>query len=194
MKVKEILDKEFPNQRLEVIDSLCSCSGYGMLVDDIKDEMEKGKTMDECIQYALENRNKNHHQFYTTDLKYFKRTGRVSGPAASIGIALKVCPIMRLNAKGKIIAYSVAFGKKAALKKTIDTMEKNADNGKDYSGKCYISHSDNLPDAIKTKEALKARFPNLKDKIQIYEIGCIIACHCGPGTIAVYFHGNERKE
>ena len=51
---------------------------------------------------------------------------------------------MRLNNEGKIIAYDKAIGKKSAIKKTLDTMELHCDNGKDYSGKCFICHSNNL--------------------------------------------------
>lgn len=73
-------------------------------------------------------------------------------------------------------------------------MEEHCDDGKNYSGKCWICHSNNLPDAILIKEKIQERFTNIKGEIKILDIGTIIASHSGPGTIAVFFHGDERKD
>ena len=82
----------------------------------------------------------------------------------------------------------------ALMSKTLDTMELHCDNGKDYGGKCFICHSNNLKDALLTKEKIKERFPHIKGEIKVCDIGPIIASHAGPGTIAVFFHGDERVE
>ena len=66
------------------------------------------------------------------------------------------------------------------------------EDGRSYSGKCYISHSNCLSDAEVTRDALEERFPNLRGNIRICDIGTIIASHCGPGTVAVFFLGDER--
>ncbi len=190
----EILKNEFPKRKLIVVDTTCSSSGYGMIVDDAADLWHEGKTMEEIVEYLEKEKWNYHHQFYTTDLKYFKRTGRVSGPAATLGSFLKICPIMHLNHAGKIIAYSKVMGERNAIKTTVDTMERNIPEGKDYAGKCFISHSHTLDKAEKAKEAIEERFPNLKGKVKIFDIGPIIACHTGPGTVAVFFKGKERSE
>ena len=194
VKAADALKKEFPDRKIVVIDSLCSSSGYGMLVDDVKDMFEAGTDPEEIVDWIEKNKNRIHHQFYSTDLKYYRRTGRMSGPAAGIATILKIHPIMRLNGKGKIIAYTKTIGKNAAIKKTLDTMEEHCDNGKNYSGKCWICHSNNLSDAVLTKERLMERFPHIKGEIKILDIGTIIASHCGPGTVAVFFHGDERAD
>lgn len=191
---KKMLEDEYPNRRIIVLDSLCSSSGYGMLVDDVKDMMDEGRDIDDIVSWVENNKNKIHHQFYSTTLKYYKRTGRMSGPVATLATMLRICPIMRINKEGKIIAYDKVMGKKAAITKTLDTMEAHCDNGKNYSGKCWICHSNNLSDALLTKEELQKRFPNIKGEIKVLDIGTIIASHCGPGTIAVFYHGDERIE
>ena len=194
VKVADALKKEYPDRKIVVIDSLCSSSGYGMLVDDVKDMFDEGVESDKIIDWIEKNKNRIHHQFYSTDLKYYRRTGRISGPVAGIAAIFRIHPIMRLNSKGKIIAYTKTIGKAAAIKKTLDTMEEHCDDGKNYSGKCWICHSNNFPDAILTKEKIQERFPNIKSEIKILDIGTIIASHSGPGTIAVFFHGDERKD
>ena len=59
----EIVRKEFPNQDLIVIDSVCSSSGYGMLVDDAYDLMQEGKDIKEIVSWIEENKTKIQHQF-----------------------------------------------------------------------------------------------------------------------------------
>jgi len=189
----ELLREKYPERKLAVIDSLCSSSGYGLLVDVAADMRDAGKSMEEIAQWVLENRNTVHHQFYSVDLKYFRRSGRISGAAATVAAILNICPIMRLNSEGKIIAYDKVRGRRNAIRRTVDTMEAHAQGGREYSGKCFICHSNSPEDAEQTKLAVQERFPGIKGDIRICDIGTIIASHCGPGTVAVFFFGDERE-
>lgn len=188
----EELKDRYPGQRLVVIDSLCSSSGYGLLVDYAADMRDEGKTLDEVAQWVLDNRNKVHHQFFSSDMTQFHRTGRVSGAAAAVATVLNICPIMRLDDKGAIKAYSKVRGKKKAVETTVDTMEQCAQNGRDYDGKCFVCHSQCPEDARLVIEAVEERFPMLKGHIRLCDIGTIIGSHAGQGTVAVFFMGNER--
>lgn len=67
----EVVRKEFPERKLIVIDTTCSSSGYGMIVDDAADLWDEGKSLQEVATYVEENKYNIHHQFFTTDLKYF---------------------------------------------------------------------------------------------------------------------------
>lgn len=191
-RAAENLRKKYPERKIVVIDSLCSSSGYGMLVDYAADMRDRGCSLEETEKWVTENRNKIHHQFFSTELDHYRRSGRMSGATAMIATILGICPIMRLDDKGRIIAYSKVRGKQNAIKTTVDTMEKHAVGGRHYSGKCFICHSKCLEDAEKTKAAVLERFPDIKDDIRICDIGTIIASHCGPGTVAVFFLGDER--
>ncbi len=191
-KAAEVMRQKYPNRKLIVVDSLCSSSGYGLLVDDAADMRDNGSSMEEIEAWILVNRKNVHHQFFSTDLKYFRRGGRVSGPTAMIGAMLNICPLMRLNDAGRIIAYDKVRGKKNAIHATVDAMDAHAQNGRDYSGKCFISHSNCIDDAELTKQVIQERFPNIKGEIRIFDIGTIIASHSGPGTVAIYFWGDER--
>ena len=191
LRAADSLREKYPHRKICVVDSLCSSSGYGLLVDYAADFRDQGKTMEETESWLLAQRKNVHHQFYSTELKHYRRSGRMSGATAMIATVLGICPIMRLNDKGSIIAYSKVRGKQHAIETTVDTMAQHAQNGTQYSGKCYICHSNCLSDAEHTKTALLERFPNLKE-VPIWNIGTIIASHCGPGTVAVFFLGDER--
>ena len=192
VQAAQTLRQRYPNRRLEVIDSLCSSSGYGLLVDYAADLRDAGRSMDEVIDWVMAHRQRIHHQFYATRLDFYRRSGRMSGPTAMLATILNICPIMRLDDGGRIIAYGKVRGKANAVKTTVDTMEAHAEGGRGYTGKCFICHSNCLEDAEKTRDAVRARFPLISGDIRICDIGTIIASHCGPGTVAVFFVGDER--
>ena len=146
MLAAETLREKYPERKLTVIDSLCSSSGYGLLVDGAADLRDEGRSMDEIADWVLEKRQKVHHQFYSTELKFYRRSGRMSGAAAAIGTVLGICPIMRLDDKGRIIAYDKVRGKKNAVARTVETMKRHAENGENYTGKAFICHSNCLAD------------------------------------------------
>ena len=188
----EILKEKYPDRKITVIDSLCSSSGYGLLVDEAADMRDQGCSMEQITDWVLANRKKVHHQFYSTDLKFYRRSGRMSGPTATLGAILSICPIMRLDEGGHIIAYDKVRGKKNAIARTIETMEAHAIGGRDYAGKCWVCHSNCLAEAEETKRQLQEHFPNIQGDVRICDVGTIIASHCGPGTVAVFFFGDDR--
>ena len=188
----KLLQEKYPDKKLVVIDSLCSSSGYGLLVDAAADLRDSGATLEETARWVLENRNKVHHQFFSSNMTQFRRTGRVSGAAAMVATIMNICPIMRLDDKGAIKAYSKVRGKKKAVETTVNVMEQHAQGGRDYDQRCFVCHSQCPEDAALLITALEERFPHLKGKIRLCDIGTIIGSHSGPGTVAVFFLGDER--
>lgn len=191
VEAAKTLEEKYPGRTVKVIDSLCSCGGYGILVDLAADMRDEGKPFEEVVDWLEENKACIHHQFFSTDLKYFKRSGRVSGAAATVATILGICPIMHLNSTGHIIAYGKVRGKKKAIKTTVETMLEDVSEGNNYAGKCVICHSNCIEEANETVELLKKTFPKLPE-IKLSNIGTIIASHSGPGTVALFFVGKPR--
>lgn len=193
LKAAETLRPRYPERKLIVLDSFCSSSGYGLMVDEAADMRDRGCSMEEIEAWVQAHCKTIHHQFFSSNMQHFRRSGRVSGATAAVATVLGICPLMRLNEEGRIIAYSKARGKKNAILETVRCMEESADGGKDYNGKCFIAHSDCIEDAEYTRQLIRERFPHCTD-VRIYDIGTIIASHCGPGTVAVFFHGCKRPK
>lgn len=166
----EELRAKYPERKLVVIDSLCSSSGYGLLVDSAADLRDQGKSLEEVEQWVLAHRNRVHHQFFSSDMTQFRRTGRVSGAAATVATVLNICPIMRLDDTGSIKAYSKVRGKKKAVEVTVETMAQCAEGGVDYDGKCFVCHSQCPQDAQLLIDAIEQRFPRLKGRIRLCDI------------------------
>ena len=189
-----IVRERYPERKIYIVDSLGASSGYGLLVDSAADLRDQGKSLEEVEQWVLAHRNRVHHQFFSSDMTQFRRTGRVSGAAATVATVLNICPIMRLDDTGSIKAYSKVRGKKKAVEVTVETMAQCAEGGVDYDGKCFVCHSQCPQDAQLLIDAIEQRFPRLKGRIRLCDIGTIIGSHAGPGTVAVFFYGNERPK
>ena len=186
------LREKYPERKLVVVDSLCSSSGYGLLVDMVADLRDNGATIEEAEAWALQNRNKVHHQFFSSNMTQFHRTGRVSGAAAAVATVLNICPLMRLDAAGAIKAYDKVRGKKKAIAATVEAVAAHAQGGTDYDGRMWVCHSECPEDARMMIDALEARFPKERERIRLCNIGPVIGSHAGTGTVAVFFMGDER--
>ena len=188
----DILKERFPERKLLIVDLRGASSGFGFLIQALADLRDEGKTIDELYDWALANRLRIQHLFCSTTLTYYMRGGRISPAAGRIGNLLGICPVMRMDHPGHLAVYSRVRTKKRALRALVDQMAELADGGENYSGRCFISHSDCLEDALEVKRQVEERFPHIDGEIEVYMIGTTIGCHSGPGTVAVYFFGKER--
>lgn len=191
---KELLMSEFPDRKLYIVDSLAASSGYGLLLDAMASLRDQGMSIDELYQWAEENKLKVNHWFFSTDLTFYIRGGRVSKTAGAIGQLLNICPLLNIDYQGHLIVREKVRSKKRVFKTTVDKMAELAEEGTAYSGKCFMSHSNVPEDAEEVARQIEERFPQLDGKVQINNIGTTIGSHTGPGTIAVFFWGKKREE
>lgn len=190
---KTQMKEKYPERKIIVIDSLAASSGFGMLVDAAVDNQEQGMSLEENAAWAEENKNKLHHWFFSTDLTSFIRGGRISKVSGFVGQALNICPLMNVNAEGKLIPRNKYRGKKQVIREMVKRMEQHAQGGLSYSGKCFMSCSACEEDARKVADMIEEKFPNLNGKVRINSIGTVIGAHTGPGTVALFFWGDERE-
>ena len=189
-----MLREKYPERNIFIVDSLAASSGYGLLMDKLADLRDEGKSIDEVREWAEENKKKLQHWFFSTDLTFYVKGGRVSKTAGFIGNVMNICPLLNVNFEGKLIPRQKVRTKKKVIAEIVDRMEQNAENGLDYDGKCYISNSACEEDAKAVAELVEARFPKLNGKVEINSIGTTIGSHTGPGTVALFFWGKERVD
>ena len=186
-----VLREEFPERKIYIVDSLCASSGYGLFMDRLADLRDEGMTIDELRDWAENNRLRLNHWFFSTDLTQYIRGGRVSKTAGFVGGLLGICPLLHVNNLGQLEPVSKIPSRKLVRREMLKKMEAQAENGLEYSGKCYICQSDIMEDARKVADEIESRFPHLNGKVQIYPIGGVIGCHTGPGTVALFFWSGE---
>lgn len=184
----EELKDEYPDRKIQVIDTLCASMGQGLLVWYACKKRDEGLSLDEVAQWVLDNRLHLCHWFTVDDLMYLKRGGRISAATALVGTMLQIKPLLHVDDEGHLINMTKTRGRKAA----IDAMVKKAQElGAGYDNSTmFISHGDCPSDAEYLSRQLKEKC-GVKDVVISY-VGAVIGSHSGPGTLALFFLGSHR--
>lgn len=190
---RNLLMQKYPERTILIVDSLGASSGYGLFMDRLADLRDEGYSIQELYEWAMKNRLRLNHWFFSTDLTFYIRGGRISKASGFIGTILNICPLLNMNRLGQLIPREKIRTKKKVIQAIVTRMKECADNGTDYSGKCYISHSACYEDARAVADLVEAAFPKLNGKVEIYSVGTTIGSHTGPGTVALFFWGKERN-
>lgn len=185
---------KYPGRKVLIVDSLGASSGYGLLTDTAADLRDNGATLEEVFAWVEENKLNVHHWLFSTDLTHYKRGGRISATSAVVGTLLNICPLMNMSYDGKLIPRTKIRGKKRVIAKIVHMMEVHAQNGTDYSGKCFILNSACYDDARKVADLIEEKFPHLNGPVMINSVGTVIGAHTGPGTVALFFFGDKRED
>ena len=82
---RDMLLEKYPERKIFIVDSLGASSGYGLYVGMIADKKNAGSSIEETFEYAEKIKSRIRHWFFTTDLKYFVRGGRISKTAGFVG-------------------------------------------------------------------------------------------------------------
>ena len=191
---KALLEDKYPDRKIYVIDSLAASSGYGLLVDHLATMRDSGATIDELAAWVEEHKLNLNHWFFSSDLTFFIRGGRISKAAGAVGTVLNICPLMNVDFEGRLIPRYKIRTKKKVIQAIVDKMAEQAEGGTDYNGKCFISHSACEEDAKAVAALVEERFPNLNGRVLINSIGTTIGSHTGPGTVALFFWGQKRVD
>ena len=174
MIAKENLEERYPDRRILIVDSLGASSGYGLLMDKLADLRDEGNSLDEVFRYAEKHRLNVHHWFFSTDLTFYVKGGRISKTAGAIGGVLNICPLLNMDNQGRLIPRYKIRTKRKVIRTIVDKMAEYADHQTDYNGKCYISHSGCYEDARAVADLVESRFPYLNGKVEINNVGTTI--------------------
>jgi len=187
---KEVME-EYPERKIEVVDSLCICGGYGLLMKAVAQKRNEGESLDDLKDWIIKNRLHVRHWFFSTDLSYYVKGGRISKVSGIVGGIFEICPLMDVDKEGKLCLKTRVRTKKKVIEEIVKRMEEEAEKGTEYELPVIISHSDCICDCQKVKELVQKTFRNIKEP-SVYSIGTTIGSHSGPGTVALFFWGKER--
>ena len=191
---KDILEERYPERKIYIVDSLAAASGYGLLVDTLADLRDGGMGIDELYAWVEENKLNLQVWFFTSDLTFFVKGGRVSKTSGFVGNMLSICPLLNMDMEGRLIPRYKIRTKRKVIEAIVKQMEEHADNGLDYTGKVYLSHSACYEDAKAVADLIESRFTKLEKSVPIYDIGTTIGSHTGPGTVALFYWGDKRVD
>ncbi len=183
------LQAKYPERKILTLDTLCECMGLGLCVYRALKMQDEGASIDEIYKTVYEERLKINHIFTVADLGYLYRGGRLSASKYYIASIIKIKPVLRMDEQGKLVVYSNVFGRKKSLIALVDKMEQKIVDSENQT--IFIAHADCLEDALFVKDLILKRM-KVKEILLNY-IDPVIGSHSGPGTMSVYFYGDDRK-
>ena len=188
LRIAEELREEFPEQRVEIIDSLNASIGQGFVVLKACELVEKGLPLDEVIKQTEAMRN-NVIEFCTVEtLTYLSKANRVKASTATFGNLFKVKPILYSDAEGNQTSIKKVKGRKESVNEVVKLFLENVTEPENQE--IYIIHGDDLEIAKYVKEKLIESGVKFKG-INIMVVGAIIGISTGPGMVGIFGMGKE---
>lgn len=185
---KELKEK-YPERELYTVDTkgitICSYN----IVREIGDMAKNGATVSEITAWAEKEVDKFAVYFFADDLKFFARSGRVSGLVATMGSILGIRPIINMNSEGIMASIGKAKGRRGALKEILQYVATLQEDIKSY--RVIIGHSDALDLAYEVEKKLKETY-GADLRTEIVPVNPTAGSHCGPDAVGVCFHAIHR--
>lgn len=182
------LKETYPGRKVVVVDTCAAALGQGLLVWYACKKRDEGMGLDELAAWVEANKNHVAHWFTVDDLVYLKRGGRVSAATAVLGAMLNIKPVLHVDNEGHLVSMVKARGRKAAINTLASKLGELG--GSWDNSTVFICHADCIGDAQKLAAMVKEQY-GVKEAF-IGNLGAVIGSHAGPGTLALFFMGNEK--
>ena len=186
--VAKLKDK-YPERKFYSVDTLgITALSYNIVLETA--EMYKvGKTAEEIVEWAKVEVPKFPMYFFADDLKFFRRSGRVSGLAATMGGFIGIRPIIYLNDEGKMVSIGKEKGRSKAIARLVQYVEELGEDVKAH--RVVIGHSDCAEIAAEAEVLLKEKFGQDLNVVTTV-VNPTIGSHCGPNGVGICFHAKHR--
>ncbi|MEE1197361.1 MAG: DegV family protein [Lachnospiraceae bacterium] len=186
----EELAEEYPDAKIVTIDSLSASLGQGLLVHKAVQMKADGKSFDEIAKWVEDHKLNLCHMFTVGDLNHLYRGGRISKLTAVFGTMVNIKPVLHVDQEGKLVNIDKVRGRKKSLSGLVDKMEEKIGSYRHKNDVIFISHGDCLEDAKYVAKQVEERFGYTE--FMYNNVGATIGAHAGPGTVALFFMGDER--
>ncbi|GHT78160.1 hypothetical protein FACS1894104_0950 [Actinomycetota bacterium] len=182
--LQNLRDKEYPERKLEYVDSLAAALGQGRFVLAVAERREADLSLEDTANWAREHALEFAHWFTVEDLKYLQRGGRLSKGAAIAGTVLNIKPVLHVDDIGRLVPVEKVRGRKKSLLALVEQFATTASEPK-AEQVVAISHGDCLEDAEFVADQVRERFG--VSNFIINDLDPVIGAHSGPGTVALFF-------
>ena len=178
---KETLKTDFPDVRIEVVDTETVAGAETLLCLAAVQAREKGKNFEEIIQ-LIENLKKKVRVFIILEtIRYIYRSGRIPEMASKIGTFLPLKPILTIS-EGLLRFAGATISKQKSIEKVLRILQKKWD---EMLPEISIMHADCLTEAEELKKKVNQLLPS--SQIFISECSPIIGYATGRGTLLIAF-------
>ena len=184
------LKVKYPDRTIYTIDTLGITIISLMIVLEVGDMYLEGKTAEEIMHWADREVQKFACYFFADDLKFFRRSGRVSGLAGTMGTLLGIRPIIYMNEEGKMVSIGKEKGRVKAMESLVKRVYELGEGLMRH--RVIIGHTDALDIAQEIGAMLQEHFGNGLN-IEYAVVNPTAGSHCGPDTVGVCFHAIRRS-
>lgn len=175
-------------RRIFVVDSLGATIAHRHVVDEAQRLRDGGEDAESAAQKLENFTHYIHTWFMADDLMHLKRGGRVSGPAAYIGTALKIKPLLYKNKVGGLSVVQKVMGVNKVMSAMLELFKRDA---KPQAHKVYIASADSNY-AEEFRDKVKQARPDCD--VEIGWIGPVIGAHTGSGAFGLSFLSEKVRE
>ena len=183
------LAEEFPERKILTVDTYSASLAEGIVVMRAVECRKEGLSIDETYQILRALRHRIAQIFTVGDLRYLKRTGRLSNLEAAVGTVLQIKPLLKGDPQGKIVCFAKVRGRQRAIEEMAKRYEELVVSPETQT--VCISHADCEADAqILASMLRRSKAP--KD-ILIVDYEPVTGSHVGPGALALFFMGSSRE-
>jgi DegV family protein with EDD domain len=183
------LKAKYPGRNFYEIDTKGITTISYTVVREVGDLLKAGKSLEEVLEWARTEVDKFAMYFFADDLKFFRRSGRVNGLAATMGTLIGIRPIIYMSQEGKMVSCGKEKGRIKAMEHLVQQV---ADLGEDFkSHRFVIGHTDAPEIAQEVGKMIRERFG---DDFPIDYVVCnpTAGSHAGPNGVGVCFHAKHR--
>ena len=183
------LRAKYPQRRFAEIDTKGITTVSYAIVRAVGDLHLAGRNLDQLLDWASTEVNHYAMYFFADDLKFFRRSGRVSGLAATMGTLIGIRPIIYMSPEGKMVSCGKTKGRVKAMELLVDRVAELGDDFKNY--RFYIGHTDAPEMAEEVGRMMKERFGQ-DLTIEYVVTNPTAGSHSGPNGVGVCFHAIHR--
>lgn len=186
---KGMLEEEYPDRKISIIDSKCASVGQGLLVDIALKLQAEGYSIAELTAWLEANKTRVNHIITVDDLNHLKRGGRLSSFSAAMGTMLSIKPIINMDNEGKLVNIDKVKGRKTSINTMFRYFEQCVVNpeGQDI----FITHGDCEEEAHQLRKKIEDSYA--VGSITLHPLGMAIGSHAGPNTLGLVFLGKDRE-
>ena len=188
-KVVEELKQKYPGRKFYAVDTKGITIISYLITEEIGDLILQGKSPEEIVAWAETEVDHYAQYFFADNLKFFRRSGRVSGLAAMMGGLVGIRPVIHMSDEGKMVSIGTEKGRAKVMDRLVSYVEEMGDDIKGHH--FIVGHTDAPELADQMADMLHARFGN-DLAIEFIVTNPTAGSHCGPDGVGVAFHSKRR--
>lgn len=186
VNARNILLEEYPNQRIEIVNSRQATGGQGLIVLEAARMKKADFSIEDVIEKVKVIKYNCKIVFTVDSLEYLQKGGRIGKVASLLGNIFNIKPLIVLR-NNELTPVGKVRGRKKAIKELYNIMINEMGNDTHFKNYNFLLLSaDCLDDAIFVKDTLKHEF-NIDVVYPIADVGVTIGTHTGPTALGICF-------